>query len=182
MCRAATGRALHARLFGDVGLLGRARRRRAEVKDAPAGCTPAICRRSTPRATATSRTHQGHGDSRRRKPLSARDRGISVQASRRCRRSRCSASRRERGSWGGTAKPTPLRVDFTGCAPRGETLSADEVRAFCQGQIAHNKTRRYVEFVSEFPMTVDRQRRRSFSCGAAVEGEALGLCKAHGTA
>jgi fatty-acyl-CoA synthase len=36
----------------------------------------------------------------------------------------------------------------------GETLTADEVRAFCQGQIAHNKIPRYVEFVDEFPMTV----------------------------
>jgi fatty-acyl-CoA synthase len=36
----------------------------------------------------------------------------------------------------------------------GETLTADEVRAFCQGQIAHNKIPRYVEFVEEFPMTV----------------------------
>jgi fatty-acyl-CoA synthase len=36
----------------------------------------------------------------------------------------------------------------------GEALTADEVRAFCQGQIAHNKIPRYVEFVDEFPMTV----------------------------
>src|SRR5689334_18880336 len=36
----------------------------------------------------------------------------------------------------------------------GETLTAEEVRAFCQGQIAHNKIPRYVEFVEEFPMTV----------------------------
>ncbi|MBR0719482.1 AMP-binding protein [Bradyrhizobium liaoningense] len=36
----------------------------------------------------------------------------------------------------------------------GETLTADEVRAFCEGQIAHNKIPRYVEFVDEFPMTV----------------------------
>jgi len=36
----------------------------------------------------------------------------------------------------------------------GETLTADEVRAFCQGQIAHNKIPRYIEFVGEFPMTV----------------------------
>jgi fatty-acyl-CoA synthase len=36
----------------------------------------------------------------------------------------------------------------------GETLTADEIRAFCQGQIAHNKIPRYVEFVDEFPMTV----------------------------
>jgi fatty-acyl-CoA synthase len=36
----------------------------------------------------------------------------------------------------------------------GETLTAEEVRGFCQGQIAHNKIPRYVEFVDEFPMTV----------------------------
>jgi fatty-acyl-CoA synthase len=36
----------------------------------------------------------------------------------------------------------------------GETLTADEVRAFCQGQIAHNKIPRYVEFVDDYPMTV----------------------------
>jgi fatty-acyl-CoA synthase len=36
----------------------------------------------------------------------------------------------------------------------GETLTKEEVRAFCDGQIAHNKIPRYVEFVDEFPMTV----------------------------
>jgi fatty-acyl-CoA synthase len=36
----------------------------------------------------------------------------------------------------------------------GETLTDVEVRAFCEGQIAHNKIPRYVEFVEEFPMTV----------------------------
>ena len=36
----------------------------------------------------------------------------------------------------------------------GETLTVEEIRAFCQGQIAHNKIPRYVEFVDEFPMTV----------------------------
>ena len=36
----------------------------------------------------------------------------------------------------------------------GESLTADEIRAFCHGQIAHNKIPRYVEFVDEFPMTV----------------------------
>jgi fatty-acyl-CoA synthase len=36
----------------------------------------------------------------------------------------------------------------------GETLTDEEVRAFCRGQIAHNKIPRYVEFVDEFPMTV----------------------------
>ncbi len=36
----------------------------------------------------------------------------------------------------------------------GETATADEVRAFCRGQIAHYKIPRYVKFVDAFPMTV----------------------------
>lgn len=36
----------------------------------------------------------------------------------------------------------------------GETMTAEEVRGFCRGQIAHYKVPRYVRFVSEFPMTV----------------------------
>jgi fatty-acyl-CoA synthase len=36
----------------------------------------------------------------------------------------------------------------------GETLTTEEVRAFCQGQIAHYKIPRYVRFVDDFPMTV----------------------------
>jgi fatty-acyl-CoA synthase len=36
----------------------------------------------------------------------------------------------------------------------GVSLTADEVRDFCRGQIAHYKIPRYVTFVSEFPMTV----------------------------
>lgn len=36
----------------------------------------------------------------------------------------------------------------------GQTLSADEVREFCKGQIAHYKVPKYIEFVNEFPMTV----------------------------
>jgi len=36
----------------------------------------------------------------------------------------------------------------------GETASAEEIRAFCQGQIAHYKVPRYVKFVDGFPMTV----------------------------
>ncbi len=37
---------------------------------------------------------------------------------------------------------------------QGETMTEDEVRAFCQGRIAHQKVPRYVRFVDEFPMTV----------------------------
>jgi fatty-acyl-CoA synthase len=36
----------------------------------------------------------------------------------------------------------------------GETATAEEIRAFCQGQIAHYKVPRYVKFVDDFPMTV----------------------------
>jgi fatty-acyl-CoA synthase len=36
----------------------------------------------------------------------------------------------------------------------GQTLDAEEVRAYCQGKIAHYKIPRYILFTSEFPMTV----------------------------
>jgi fatty-acyl-CoA synthase len=36
----------------------------------------------------------------------------------------------------------------------GVTLSADEVQAFCRGQIASYKVPRYIKFVDGFPMTV----------------------------
>jgi len=55
----------------------------------------------------------------------------------------------------------------------GETLTADEVRAFCHGQIAHNKIPRYVEFVDEFPMTVTGKIQK-FIIRDAVEAK-LGL-------
>lgn len=58
----------------------------------------------------------------------------------------------------------------------GETMSADEVRAFCQGQIAHQKVPRYVEFVDEFPMTVTGKAQK-FIMRRAVE-ERLGLKRA----
>ena len=55
----------------------------------------------------------------------------------------------------------------------GETLTADDVRAFCHGQIAHNKIPRYVEFVDEFPMTVTGKIQK-FLMREAVEAK-LGL-------
>jgi fatty-acyl-CoA synthase len=36
----------------------------------------------------------------------------------------------------------------------GETSNAEEIRAFCKGQIAHYKVPRYVHFADAFPMTV----------------------------
>jgi fatty-acyl-CoA synthase len=58
----------------------------------------------------------------------------------------------------------------------GETLTPEAVRAFCEGQIAHNKIPRYVEFVEEFPMTVTGKAQK-FLMRKAVE-ERLGLRKA----
>ena len=39
-------------------------------------------------------------------------------------------------------------------AKPGQTLTEDELRSFCVGQIAHYKVPRYIQFVTEFPMTV----------------------------
>ena len=58
----------------------------------------------------------------------------------------------------------------------GETLTPEEVRGFCEGQIAHNKIPRYVEFVEEFPMTVTGKAQK-FLMRKAVE-ERLGLRQA----
>jgi len=55
----------------------------------------------------------------------------------------------------------------------GETMKPEDVRAFCEGQIAHNKIPRYVEFVTEFPMTVTGKVQK-FLMRRAVE-ERLGL-------
>jgi fatty-acyl-CoA synthase len=58
----------------------------------------------------------------------------------------------------------------------GERLTAEEVRAFCRDQIAHNKIPRYVEFVEEFPMTVTGKVQK-YLMRNAVE-ERLGLRRA----
>jgi len=55
----------------------------------------------------------------------------------------------------------------------GEALTPEEVRAFCHGQIAHNKIPRYIEFVEEFPMTVTGKVQK-FLMREAVEAK-LGL-------
>jgi len=36
----------------------------------------------------------------------------------------------------------------------GETASAEEIRAYCEGKLAHFKIPRYIKFVESFPMTV----------------------------
>jgi fatty-acyl-CoA synthase len=37
---------------------------------------------------------------------------------------------------------------------QGEQVTAEELQAFCKGQIAHYKVPRYFKFVDAFPMTV----------------------------
>jgi fatty-acyl-CoA synthase len=44
------------------------------------------------------------------------------------------------------------------CDP--STVSADDIRAFCRGKIAHFKIPRYVKFAAEFPMTVTGKIRK----------------------
>jgi fatty-acyl-CoA synthase len=42
----------------------------------------------------------------------------------------------------------------------GAALREEELKAFCQGKIAHFKVPRYVKFVTEFPMTVTGKIRK----------------------
>jgi fatty-acyl-CoA synthase len=55
----------------------------------------------------------------------------------------------------------------------GEAMTAEDVREFCRGQIAHQKVPRYVEFVDSFPMTVTGKAQK-FLMRENVE-ERLGL-------
>jgi fatty-acyl-CoA synthase len=52
----------------------------------------------------------------------------------------------------------------------GEVLTAEEVRKFCEGQIAHQKIPRYVRFVDSFPMTVTGKLQK-FRMRRAMEEE-----------
>jgi fatty-acyl-CoA synthase len=46
--------------------------------------------------------------------------------------------------------------EICACVKRREegTLTAEQVKEFCKGRIAHYKVPRYVLFVNEFPMTI----------------------------
>ena len=59
-------------------------------------------------------------------------------------------------------------------------LTAEAVREFCQGQIAHYKVPRYVKFVDSFPMTVTGKVQKYKMREAAIEE--LGLAEAAGIA
>jgi len=51
----------------------------------------------------------------------------------------------------------------------GEVASAEEIRDFCQGQIAHYKIPHYVRFVDNFPMTVTGKIQKFLMRDAMVE-------------
>jgi fatty-acyl-CoA synthase len=58
----------------------------------------------------------------------------------------------------------------------GQTATAEEIREFCRGKIAHYKIPRYVKFVSEFPMTVSGKIQKYKMREVAIEE--LGLQEA----
>jgi fatty-acyl-CoA synthase len=62
-------------------------------------------------------------------------------------------------------------------AKSGQTLTEDEVRAFCKGQIAHYKIPRYISVVTEFPMTASGKIQK-FRIREMM-AEKLGLKVAH---
>ena len=94
------------------------------------------------------RPGQGHGHPRRRERLSARGRGVPLPPSGRADRRRssaCPTSAMARSSAPGS------------CCATAASATAEEIRAFCRGQIAHYKIPRYVEFVEERADDRDRQ-------------------------
>ena len=58
-------------------------------------------------------------------------------------------------------------------AKPGQSLTEDELREFCKGQIAHYKVPKYIRFVKEFPMTVTGKIQK-FKIRDAMKDE-LGL-------
>lgn len=51
----------------------------------------------------------------------------------------------------------------------GETATADEIRGYCRGRLAHFKIPRYIKFVDEFPMTVTGKVQKFVMRGRMAE-------------
>jgi fatty-acyl-CoA synthase len=51
----------------------------------------------------------------------------------------------------------------------GQELTEEQVRAFCQGQIAHYKIPRYVRFRDSLPMTVTGKAQKFMMRDAMIE-------------
>jgi len=56
----------------------------------------------------------------------------------------------------------------------GASLTIDELRAYCQGKLAHYKVPRYLHLTDEFPMTVTGKIRKVEMRDQAVELLRLG--------
>ncbi len=56
----------------------------------------------------------------------------------------------------------------------GATLSEDDIRAFCHGEIAHYKVPRYIRFVDAFPMTVTGKIQKFVMREQSIEALGLG--------
>jgi fatty-acyl-CoA synthase len=59
----------------------------------------------------------------------------------------------------------------------GESLTADDIKQFCQGQIAHYKIPRYVRFKPELPMTVTGKPQKFIMRDAMIEELGLAVDK-----
>jgi fatty-acyl-CoA synthase len=59
----------------------------------------------------------------------------------------------------------------------GLTATAEEIRAFCQGQIAHYKIPRHVKFVDGFPMTVTGKIQKFVMREATIAELGLSIAK-----
>jgi fatty-acyl-CoA synthase len=64
----------------------------------------------------------------------------------------------------------------------GASVSEDEIKEFCRGQIAHYKVPRYVKFVDEFPMTVTGKVQKFKMRESAIDELGLGQAAAVATA
>lgn len=51
----------------------------------------------------------------------------------------------------------------------GQIATAEEIKAFCSGQIAHYKVPRYIRFRTELPMTVTGKPQKFLMREAMVE-------------
>ena len=145
-------RVLHPRLLGDARLLERAGEDRRGDRRAPAGCTPATSRSWTTRATSTSSAgSRTWSSAAARTSTRGRSRSSSTPTpTSSTRRSSASpTSGTARSSWPGS-----------GCATGAEPLTAEALREFCAGKLAHYKVPRYVKIVDEFPMTVTGKIRK----------------------
>jgi len=64
----------------------------------------------------------------------------------------------------------------------GSTVSEEEIREFCKGQIARFKIPRYVKLVDSFPMTVTGKVQKFKMREVAIEELGLGQAAAIATA